>query len=248
MSMMRGVALAAMGISVLGACAGASRAQEPAPGVVPERSRPVIQTSGVADVQVTPDRAAISLGVMTRAVNVAQATAENARIQRAVIEAVRAQGIPAERIGTMGFNVTPEYRHDPRGERPPTITGYTVTNIVRVEVHQIDRVGPVIDAALGAGANNMHGLQFWSSNVDEARRRALGQAVSRARADAEAMAAAAGGRLGGLEALQYNVTPDFRPMPGVAMRMEAAMADYTPISPGEQTLTVTVTGRWLFVP
>ncbi len=246
MSIMRRAALAAMGITVLSACAGTGRAQEPAPTVGPDRNRPVIQASGVADIQVTPDRAAISLGVMTRAVNVAQATAENARIQRAVIEAVRAQGIPAERIGTMGFNVTPNYRHDPRGQEPPTITGYTVTNIVRVEVHQIDRVGPIIDAALGAGANNMHGLHFWSSNVDQARRRALAQAVSRARADADAMAQAAGGQLGDLEALQYNVTPDYRPMAGVAMRMETAMAD-TPISPGEQTLTVTVTGRWLFV-
>lgn len=246
MSITRIAALAAIGITMLSACAGTGRTQEPAPPVGPDRNRPVIQTSGVADVQVTPDRAAISLGVMTRAVNVGQATAENARIQRAVIEAVRAQGIPAERIGTMGFNVTPNYRHDPRGQEPPTITGYTVTNIVRVEVHQIDRVGPIIDAALGAGANNMHGLQFWSSNVDEARRRALTQAVSRARADAEAMAHAAGGQLGDLEALQYNVTPEFRPMTGVAMRIETAAGD-TPISPGEQTLTVTVTGRWLFV-
>ncbi len=235
-------------IALLAGCASSSQAQVPAPPAIPERERPVIQASGNAQVSVTPDRAAIMLGVTTRGTNVTEATAENARIQRSVIDAVRRQGIPAERIGTTGFSVNPEYRHDPRGERPPTITGYHVHNIVRVEVHQVDRIGAIIDAALAAGSNNMQGIHFWSSTMNEARRRALSEAVANARADAEAMARAAGGELGALEALQHGVIPDVRPMPGVAYRMEAAQAADTPIMPGEQTFTVTVMGRWLFAP
>jgi uncharacterized protein len=250
MRVLRAAAVAALLAGVASGCASSGAAQTPAPGSAAAWTPgPIIQSSASAEVRVAPDRAAISLGVMTRGSSVAQASAENARRQQAVIAAVRAQGIPAERIATMGYNVHPDYRHDPRGEREPTISGYTVNNTIRVEVHQIERVGQIIDAALGAGANNMHGLNFWSSNVDDARRRALAEAVSRARADAEAMAQAAGGQLGPLESMSHGIVPSFPPpMPMARMQMDAAVSAETPISAGEQTLTVTVMGRWGFRP
>ena len=52
----------------------------------------------------------------------------------------------------------------------------------------------MLDAALANGANQINSLDFFASNADSARHEALGQAVVRARADAEASARAAGGR------------------------------------------------------
>lgn len=212
---------------------------------------PDIITSATGEARVTPDRAQIHIGVQTRAATAAQAGADNARKTRAVIDAVKARGIPAAQIATSEYNLYPEYDHreQPReGPQTPRVIGYVATNTVRIEVRQLDQVGPVIDAALAAGANMVNTIQFSASNVDAARRTALAEAVARARADAEALAKAAGGSLG--ELLELNTqSPPVRPMYGAErlMRMDAAGAAQTPIEPGQQTLTVWVGGRWAFV-
>ena len=75
------------------------------------------------------------------------------------------------------------------------------------------------------------------------------RAVANARADAEAMAQAAGGRLGSLiELSTQGPTVPPRPMFDLAARAKVAMAEPTPINPGQQTVTVFVTARWAFVP
>ena len=225
-------------------------AQQPHPS--PAQSGPDIVTSATGEARVTPDRAHVLIGVQTRAATAAQAGADNATKTRAVIDAIKARGIPAAQIGTSEYNLYPEYdnREPPReGPQTPRVIGYVANNTVRVEVRQLNQVGAVIDAALAAGANMVNTIQFFASNVDAARRTALGEAVGRARADAEALARAAGGSLGAL--LELNTqTPPVRPMYGERlMRMDAAgAAAQTPIEPGQQTLTVWVGGRWAFVP
>ena len=225
-------------------------AQQPQPSSA--HSGPDIVTSATGEARVTPDRAHVLIGVQTRAATAAQAGADNATKTRAVIDAIKARGIPAAQIGTSEYNLYPEYdnREPPReGPQTPRVIGYVANNTVRVEVRQLNQVGAVIDAALAAGANMVNTIQFFASNVDAARRTALGEAVGRARADAEALAKAAGGSLGAL--LELNTqTPPVRPMYGERlMRMDAAgAAAQTPIEPGQQTLTVWVGGRWAFVP
>jgi uncharacterized protein YggE len=210
---------------------------------------PQIVTMGEGEAQVTPDRARIHVAVETRAPTAAAAAAANSRIQQAVLTRLRALGIPNERLLTIGYNVQPEYQYDRQGGGRPRISGYVARNNVRADVWEIDRVGAVIDAALAAGANSISGLDFYSSREDEIRREALADAVRKARADAEAMAVAAGGRLGPLIEIQSGGY--FRPPPPMPMvgnvRMEAAQAADTPISPGEQTFRTNVTARWQFV-
>jgi uncharacterized protein len=215
---------------------------------------PDIVTSATGEARVTPDRAQVFVGVQTRAATAAQAGADNARKTRAVIDAVKARGIPAELISTSEYTLYPEYDHErPReaGEAAgPRVIGYVANNNVRVEVRRIDQVGAIIDAALAAGANMVNMIQFTASNVDAARREALAEAVSRARGDAEALARAAGGQLGPLMELNTQ-TPPVRPYMAAQAMMRgggAAMDVATPIEPGQQTLTVWVSGRWRFMP
>jgi uncharacterized protein YggE len=213
---------------------------------------PDLVTSATGEARVTPDRAQIFIGVQTRAATAAQAGADNARKTRAVIDAVKARGIPAEQIATSEYNLFPEYDHreQPReGPQTPRVIGYVANNTVRIEVRRLDQVGAIIDAALAAGANMVNTIQFFASNVDAARRTALAEAVARARGDADALAKAAGGTLGSL--LELNTqTPPVRPMYGGERAMlRAGAADVqTPLEPGQQTLTVWVSGRWAFVP
>jgi uncharacterized protein YggE len=205
-----------------------------------------IAVSGQGEATVVPDRARLSIGVQTQAATAADASARNATLQRAVIDAIRSQGIAAEQISTSGYNVYPEQTYD-QPTRRSRITGYNVQNTVTVEIRETARVGAVLDAVLARGANLVSSLQFYSSQAEAVRRQALQNAVQRARADAEAMAAAAGGRLGELVELSSDVSAPPRP---VMMEMQAARAtasDATPVSEGSQTVNATVSARWRFV-
>jgi uncharacterized protein len=233
-------------IGGLAFCVGASTgaAQEPLRPPVPQ-----IVTSGQGEVRIAPDRATVTIGVQTRATTAAEAAAQNSRKQRAVIDAIRAKGVPAEQISTSGFNVIPETRYDREGQAAPRTTSYLVMNMVTVELRRIDLVGPVIDAALASGANQINSLSFGVSNTDSTRRAALAIAVAKSKADAEVMARAAGGSLGPLIEMssgEFYMPP---PRPMMAMRGNVAMAEVAsvPVEAGEEVIRANVTARWQFL-
>ncbi len=209
--------------------------------------KPSISVSAQGSTRITPDRATIQIGVQTRGATASAASAENARVAQRVITAIRAVGIGSEQISTVNYSVNPEYRHIEN--RSPEITGYTVHNTVVVDVRQIEQVGRVIDASLGAGANLINSLDFYASNTEEARRTSLASAVAKARLDADVIARAAGGTLGSLA--EASVGAYMIPMrrENVAMmRGDVAMAAPTPVEPGSELLSVQVATRWYFVP
>jgi uncharacterized protein YggE len=154
---------------------------------------PLVSVSASGEEQVTPDRARVMVGVQTQAPTAAQASTANARLQRAVLDTIRALGIAAEQITTTGYNVFPDQDFDPQTRRP-RLRGYNVQNTVVVDVRRLELAGPVLDAALARGREQVGGFQFYSSQAEAVRRRALAKAVENARQDAEAIAAAAGGR------------------------------------------------------
>lgn len=206
---------------------------------------PQIVMSAEGQARTTPDRATILIGVQTRALTAAAAAADNARRQRAVLDTMRALGLRNDQLSTLNYSVYPEMRYD-KDLQQTRIVGYAVSNTVRVELKRVDMVGSAIDAALGKGANQINSLVFTSSNMDQARRSALAMAVEQARADAEAVARAAGGTLGPLLEVESGVAQ--RPIMFQAMRMEGVASGYapTPVQQGEQTVEVNVTTRWVF--
>lgn len=222
--------------------ASAVAAQAPQPPQPPR-----IVTSGEAEVRVTPDRATILVGVETRGATAATAGAQNARVQKAVLDTLKAIGIGADQLTTQNYSVNPEMQYPPSGG-PGKVTGYMVSNVVRVELKRIDQVGPAVDAALAKGANQINSIQFSSSTANDSRRTAMADAVRDARADAEALAKAAGGTLGPVIEISSN-SPPIRPMfSDVAMRGMAKASAPTPIEPGEQLISATVSVIWQFIP
>jgi uncharacterized protein YggE len=207
-----------------------------------------ITISTQQDAKVAPDRATISISVQTKAKTAAAAAANNAKKQTEVISALHSIGLSNDRLSTSGYFVQPDYRYEQNKE--PQLVGYTATNSITVEIRDMQSIGKVIDAALGAGANQIGSPEFYASNTDSARQQALATAIAKARVDAQVAARAAGGTLG--ELLEMNVTSDrILPPPGPimfkAMASDAA-GPTTPITPGNQTMTVSVSTRWKFVP
>lgn len=216
---------------------------------------PYIAATAIGESRVTPDRALVQVTVESRGETASGAGADNRARQERVIEAVKAAGVAAPQIRTLGYRVSPEYAQPERG-KAPRVTGYLAGNTVQVEVRSIDIVGKVIDAALGAGATNIGSVGLYASNTEAARLEAVQHAVTKARGEAEGAATAAGGSLGTL--IELTIDPGAVPRPmlqqvvatgaGFAGRDMGMTAMSTPVEPGESLVMAVVRVRWQFVP
>ena len=228
-------------VVLLGLISGALQAQIPAPNV------PQIVTSASAEVDLKPDRAALSFTVESRGGTAARAGAETARKQRAVLDTLRAMGISADQMTTMSIDISPEYVY-PGQNQPPRVSGYVARNSVRIDVLKIDQTGSLIDAGLAKEATGVGSLDFSSSKEAEARRQALELAVGKAKAEAESIARAAGVTIGTL--IELVAQPQFVQPIYLNRTFKTAMvqssADATPVSPGQLKISATVSGRWSF--
>jgi uncharacterized protein YggE len=207
---------------------------------------PAITVVARGEVQVTPDRARVQVGIETQARTAAAASSENARKQTAILAAIRALGIPAAQIKTLNYSVMPVQRWDEK-DRRTVLDGYRVSNIVSVETDKLEQAGPIIDAGLSNGANRVAGLEFMLKDRAKAEDSALAQAVESARRQAEVAAKAAGGQVA--ELLELIVTESGRQeaMPMLAMaRMADGGGASTPVSEGTTTVSVSVSTRWRF--
>ena len=203
-----------------------------------DRADRTITVSGAGEAAAPPDTASVSVGVVTEAAEAGTAVSENNARVKTLFEAVRDAGISERDMQTQSFNVSPRYgRPQPGGT--PRIEGYRAANTVSVRIRDLNRLGPVLDAMIRAGANQMNGVRFFIDKeddlLDEARRRA----VSDARRKAEIYAGSAGVKLGKVLAIREGVAAS--PEPVLRTLARASSAESVPVARGEQTLRVTVT-------
>lgn len=214
--------------------------QQPSPAEPGPRT---IRVIGTGEAKAAPDEAYLDFGVETAAPTAQAAAEQNAREMEQVIRALTAAGIARRDIETRNFSVFPDYAPPrPGTEGEPTVRGYRVTNIVTARTDRIAQVGSLVDAALRAGANRVHGVRFAIKNVAAVRAEAIRDAVAKGRADAAAIAGALGVRLGAvLDASTAGGTPPVFAKGEVAQMRDMAGAAATPIEAGEQSVTASVT-------
>jgi uncharacterized protein YggE len=200
-----------------------------------------ISVEGSGQVLVTPDQATLMVSVETRSEKASEAAGENARRVRSVIDGLGNLGFGGQDVVTSGYSVTPEWSHDRDGDRE--LSGYVARNTVQVHLDDLNQVGRVIDASLGAGANRVESLRFSASDIEDAKRAALAEAVRQANSMASVMAEAAGGTLGALIEMRMGRTGPFRPDENAATVYQQPV---TPIMPGQVVVMATVHARWEF--
>lgn len=207
---------------------------------------PTINVQGEGRASVAPDLATVSLGVTTQAPTAAQAMSDNATRQAAVIDALKAQGVAPADLQTQGLSLSPMQDFSREGQ-PPVITGYQAQNIVTARVRDLDRLGPLLDAMVAAGATDVQGISFSREDSAGTEDRARTAAVAEARRRAEVIARAAGMALGPLVSLT-DTSFSGGPRPMAMMARAADAAESTPVEQGELTLTAQVTGVWSLRP
>lgn len=197
-----------------------------------ELKPPIISVSGEGVVEVQPDRATISVGVVTRDKNPAAVQSSNARAAQAVINSIVALGVERKNISTGNYNFSPTYRQ--RGDGRNELDGYEATNSVTVIVDDLTLIGKIVDAALSNGANRVDSLSFGLRNKTAHQEEALRLAVLDARRKAEIAASALGKNIVGVRSVTINSASVTAPnrYKARSMVMEDAAEFETPIESG----------------
>lgn len=203
----------------------------------------LISLAGHGEVKMAPDMAIVTSGVVSQAATAADALAANSRAMTAVMAALAGAGIGAKDIQTSNFNVQPRYDYG-NNAQPPKLSGYDVSNSVTVAVHDLERLGALLDTLVQQGANQISGVSFQLAQpeaaLDEARRRATADATRKARLYAAALGVELGPVTSVSEAGGYEP-----PVPMRAKAMAAdGMAQSVPLATGEQTLAIDVNVTW----
>jgi hypothetical protein len=189
-----------------------------------------ITVQGTAAVASVPDRAELSFGVESQGQTAKAALAANAAEMRRVIAAVKAAG--GTNVKTQSVSLSPRY--DEQNE----VQAFVATNTVSATIKEIGKAGALIDAAVDAGANQVYGPSLSAGDQSELYRNALKAAVADARANAQSLAAASGLALGRITTIVEGGGSTPQPY---AVADKAMAAGSTPIEPGTQQLTATVT-------
>lgn len=208
--------------------AGAARAQAQQ---APADRQPLIVCEGASTVRHAPDRAIVSLAVESRAARPAEAQQQNAQAMTALQSKLTSLGIPPSSVQTIAYNLQQEFDYQ-NGKQVPR--DFLATHTIEVMVDDVNRVGAVLDAAVQSGATSVRDVRFDLRDRAGAEREALRRAVADARANAEAMAAGAGGHVGAIVRLESTTTTPVLPRPvmGIAAAPRQEMVQ-TPVAAGE---------------
>ena len=205
-------------------------------------SLPGILVQGIAEIQVTPDIARVTLGVQTAGKRSQEVAQENARKSSAVLAAIKALGIADKDIRTAGYSVGPEYEYNNGTQK---LTGYRASNSIVVTIHDLARVGAILDAGTNAGANIADGMSFELENPEAAQQEALRKAATNALGKARALASALGATNLVLTSVQESNVSPIQPLAFARAKTDQVA---TPIQPGQQTVIATVLIRFRFTP
>ena len=142
--------------------------------------------TGNGTANATPDSASFSFGVTSQASTAGGALGRSSAQARAIVAALEKAGIDAKDMQTTDVSLWPQTKAN-----GTEIVGYTASNSVNVTA-PLARAGAVVDAAVGAGANNVDGPNLDTSDKSSLYDDALKQALADAKGKAEAIATASG--------------------------------------------------------
>lgn len=207
----------------------------------------LVSVSGQGETRALPDMAYVTLGIEARKPALDDARSQvNAAVER-VLALTRELKIDPKHVDSTGLQVQPEYRWNDK-DRERVLLGYVVSRQIEVELHDLERLGALLERSVSAGANQVGGARLDSSRRAEFEREALRKAVADARLDAETLATAAGVKLGPVFSL--NASSDPMPGPVIAARMmpspapmaeDAAAQTY---ETAELTFRANVSAQW----
>lgn len=198
----------------------------------------VIKVSGSGEVQAAPDLATLEVAIETHAATADRAAGLNGALAQKVRYAINSKLDNKGKMWTGGYSLFPEYS-EPRNGRS-VLTGYRAQNSITVQTGALDLIGPLIDTAIAAGANQINSLNYSLREDSKARSEAIAKAAHDAQTQAQALANALGVKLGIV--VEASTESEVHPVPVGRFMAASAMAVNapTPVQPGQITVPATV--------
>lgn len=187
------------------------------------------------------DTASLSFGVSELGATAVEAYAAMSAKMHEAAHVVQQKGIKPEQIKTGNFSIYAEYDWTQEGGQ--RLKGYRATNTVTVTTQKLDQVAELMQAVVGAGVNQIHGINFSVKDQEALIEQALDLAVDNAKARAERVAKRLGTSVAGVYKVNVNhygggpVAYDTRSMKAEASMLAGAPA---PVFSGEGEISVTV--------
>ena len=151
-----------------------------------------ISITGDADLKVVPDRVTVTLGVETRTKDLASATSQtDAAVQRVIAVAHRL-GVDHTDVQTDFIHVDLSYNNN----SPTVIDFYSATKAIQVVLKDTSKFESLLKESLQAGANQIYGVEFSTSELRKYRDQARALAVKAAIEKAQDLAKAGGFTVG----------------------------------------------------
>ncbi|MEI8105187.1 MAG: SIMPL domain-containing protein [Actinomycetes bacterium] len=194
-----------------------------------------ITVSGTGTVSGVPDRAEFSFGVTTQDATAKAASEANAATMTKVIAALTDNNVPEAAIQTTGVSLS--QRTNPTGTK---VIGFEASNSVTVDLAVGDS-GPIVDAVVAAGANNVGGPTFTATDQAQLYRKALAAAVADARGRAETIAEAVGQKLHRVRTVSELSSA---PTPYGLSVAKADSSVTTPVEPGNIKVEADITATF----
>jgi uncharacterized protein len=209
-------------------------------------SNSTLSVSGLSSTKVKPDKVTLSLGVETTNKTADGTLSLNSKLMNKTIAALKRAGVRENETSTSSFSITPNYNYSQSSRG--LLTGFTVSNSIIIESHNINATSKWIDTAVSAGANNINSIDFGLSakKLEQIKNSLIKKAIDTARGKADIAASALRMSVVGVKSINLM---EFRALPFVQQESLAARAapspsptggPSTPIIAGEQQISQNV--------
>jgi uncharacterized protein YggE len=192
-----------------------------------------ITVIGEGTVSASPDIAQANLGVQVTAPTVTAATQQSNDTMNAVLAQLKAVGVAEKDIQTSDYSIYPQ-RNSSGPNSANEITGYQVTNMVLVTIRDLNQIGPILDQAVQAGANNVSNISFGFSDPTKLQLQALDQAMADAQSQADELAKSSSVQRGDVLTISETITSNLAPRPGMVTVQAERVS--VPIQPGSSEI------------
>jgi len=161
-----------------------------------------IEVSGSGVVYAVPDVAVATFSAITEESTLEYALSQNTEKINRVIDFLKRQGVNADDIKTLDFNIYPKYEWQttgvdltvyPLGKR--VITSYEAVESLEVVIKDNDQIGRIIQGSIDAGASQTSNLKFIISNEEALKKEARDLAIADAESKATEIASSLGLKL-----------------------------------------------------
>jgi hypothetical protein len=208
----------------------------------------LVTVTGEADVMTVPDEVELNFQVESFDANLAKAKSVNDESIKQLLAIIKKYQIDPKDFRTDYFTVRNDERYfmDPQTNQQRSKRGYFVSKNVAITLRDISKFEDLYSDALGAGVNNISGVNFKTSQLKKLKDQARTLAVQAAKDKAAKLAAELGQEISQPNNIQENV--EAAPWPGprmgnrvVASAMLAESAENETIALGQIKVSASVT-------